>query len=152
MSHTYINLLVHVIFTTKNREPCLLSEIRPRLFAYMGGIMTHLKGVALEINGTDDHVHLLLSLPATLAVAETVRAIKANSSHWLRQTGPQFDAFSWQTGYGAFSVSESMREAVVRYIANQEQHHRLVSLEEEMQTIIRRHPSAYGKLSPHPNG
>src|SRR5438552_2570637 len=87
MGHTYTNLLVHVIFSTKDRLPQLTPDLKPQLFPYMGGIVREIGGKALAINGAADHVHLLISLPPTLTLADTVRTLKANSSRWVHQNG-----------------------------------------------------------------
>ena len=143
MPHTYTSLLTHVIFSTKDRQPHLDAEIRGRVFAYMGGVVRELKGAALAINGPDDHVHLLLGLPASVAVAEAVRVVKTNTSRWTHETWPQRQSFAWQSGYGAFSVSRSNVEEVERYIAGQEEHHRHVSFQEEYLAFLKRHGIAY---------
>src|SRR5579884_1995276 len=93
MAHTFTSLLVHVIFSTKGRAPSLDAELRPRLFAYMGGVLRDLQATPLIINGPDDHVHLLSGLPAKLAVADAVRLVKANSSKWVHEQWPGKQAF-----------------------------------------------------------
>src|SRR5947209_4063186 len=98
MAHSFSKLLYHVIFSTKNREPWLEPEWRPQLFAYVAGIVNELNGKALLINGPTDHVHLLLSLPASLAVADAIRVVKTNSSKWVHDTWPDRSTFAWQTG------------------------------------------------------
>lgn len=139
MPHTFTNLLVHVVFSTKDRQPMLDAELRSRLFPYMGGIVRELGGVALAINGPDDHVHALLTMPATVAIADLLRVVKTDSSRWVHEQWPRRRAFAWQTGYGAFSVSRSNTPEVERYIANQEEHHRNVSFQEEFLAFLRRH-------------
>src|SRR5438128_446169 len=131
MGHTYTNLLVHVIFSTKDRLPQLTPDLKPQLFPYMGGIVLEIGGRALAINGPQDHVYLLLILPPALALADGIRTIKANSSRWVHQKWPERGTFAWQTGYGAFSVSQSDADEVMKYIAGQEEHHRRVSFQEE---------------------
>lgn len=143
MSHTYAHLLVHVVFSTKDRAPRLTPELQPRLFPYMGGIVRELTGTALLINGTTDHVHLLLRLPATCALADLVRTVKANSSRWIHEDFPNPDRFAWQTGYGAFSVSESNCARVLNYIRRQEQHHRRLSFQDEFVAFLQRHGLEY---------
>ena len=114
MAHTFTNLLVHVIFSTKDRVASIRSEWRPDLHAYLGGIVRELGGKVRAINGTADHVHLLVSMPATLSTAEMVRVLKANSSRWVNRKGWSKDPFAWQTGYAAYSVSHSNAAAVVK--------------------------------------
>lgn len=142
MAHTFTNLLTHVIFSTKDRSPVITPDIKPRLLAYMGGIVRSIDGIALAIDGPTDHVHLLIKTPATVAMADVVRIVKANSSKWVHETFPR-SAFAWQTGYGAFSVSCSNVEAVSEYIAGQEEHHKTVSFQEEFVAFLRRHGVEY---------
>src|SRR5215813_4901355 len=122
MPHSFTNLLTHIVFSTKGRIPQINQELKPQLLAYMGGIVREIHGAALLINGTADHVHLLVRLPATVALADALRTIKTNSSRWVHERWPGRADFSWQTGYGAFSVSQSNAEAVLHYIAKQEAH------------------------------
>jgi REP element-mobilizing transposase RayT len=139
MGHTYASLLTHCIFSTKDRAPHLTKQIAPGAFAYMGGIVRSFGGVPLLINGVADHVHMLVSLPPTIAVAEAMRLVKANSSKWIHEQWPDQRAFGWQNGYGAFSVSRSNQETVLTYIAGQEEHHETVTFQEEFLAFLRRH-------------
>lgn len=143
MAHTFTNLLTHIIFSTKDRRPHIDTELQAPLLAYLGGIVRELHGTALTINGTVDHVHLLLRLPAPLSLADAMRVIKTNSSRWVHEQWPSRSPFGWQTGYGAFSVSQSNVGAVVRYIAGQEEHHRRVSFQEELITYLQKHGIEY---------
>jgi putative transposase len=131
VSHTLTNLLVHFIFSTKDRVPIIGPDIESDLHAYLGGIIRELGGVALSINGTADHVHLLVRLPANQSVADLVRLVKTNSSRWAHERWPDCHEFAWQTGYGAFSVSESVLDGVRDYISQQKQHHKKRSFQEE---------------------
>ena len=143
MAHTFTNLLTHVIFGTKDRTSSIDAELKPQLFAYMGGIVREYDSTALMVNGTADHVHLLLRLPPSVSIAEAMRVLKANSSRWVHEKWPSHSTFGWQTGYGAFSVSQSNVSAVLRYIVNQEEHHRKVSFQEEFVTYLQRHGIEY---------
>jgi len=143
MAHTFTNLLTHVIFSTKDRLPHIDAELKAPLLAYMGGIVRELYGTAMTINGTADHVHLLVRLPPTISLADAMRVLKTNSSRWVHEKWPSHCAFAWQTGYGAFSVSQSNVASVVRYIAEQERHHRKVSFQEEFLAYLRRHGIDY---------
>ena len=131
MPHTFTSLLVHIIFSTKDRAPDLSPEFAARLFPYMGGILRECKATALIINGPADHVHLLLSIPATVSVADMLRVLKANSSRRVHEQYLARKGFAWQAGYGAFTVSGSRSDDVRNYIASQEEHHRSVSFQEE---------------------
>jgi REP element-mobilizing transposase RayT len=142
MAHTFTSLLSHVIFSTKDRVPSLTPDLRPEMLAYVGGIVRKLHGKVIESNARPDHVHCLLSLPPTLAVAEALRVLKSNSSLWVHETR-HGAAFAWQTGYGAFSVSQSHVPTVVKYIRDQERHHRKVSFQEEFIAFLKRHGIAY---------
>jgi putative transposase len=139
MAHTFAQLLTHVTFSTKDCKPHLDESLRRELFAYMGGIVRELGPTAIAINGTMDHLHMLVILPPNAALADIMRVLKTNSSRWVHQKWPDRKAFAWQTGYGAFSVSQSNREAVVRYIANQEEHHRTRTFQEEFLALLRKH-------------
>ena len=136
MSHTYTNLLTHVVFSTKERLPLITSEIKPEVFAYIGGLVKELKGKPVIVNGMSDHVHLLVSLPPTVDVSKAMRFVKANSSKWVSQKFGK--PFEWQKGYGAFSVSRSNVDAVVKYIQNQEQHHRKFDFRTEFISLLRK--------------
>lgn len=143
MGHTYTNLLVHIIFSTKNRVPMLDSKLNVRLFPYIGGIIRELGGTALLINGPTDHVHILALLPAAETVSNIVGKLKANSSGWIHREFPDKRAFAWQTGYAAFSVSHSQKKPVLDYIANQEEHHRKMTFKEELISFLKKHEVVY---------
>lgn len=143
MPHSYSSLLVHVVFSTKGRVRSIDAGIRPDLFAYMGGIVREIRGVARVINGTEDHVHMLASLPADISVAECLRLVKTNSSRWIHEKFAHHRSFAWQTGYGAFSVSTSNEKQVAKYIQDQERHHRRMTFEEEFIALLRKHGIAF---------
>ncbi len=146
MAHTFSNLLTHVIFSTKRRIPLIAAEIKNELHAYMGGIIRQLNGQPIRIDGTSDHVHLLLRLPPDVSVSETLRILKTNSSRWVHERWPSRRAFGWQAGYSAFSVSQSNASKVLKYITSQEEHHRRVSFEEEFLAFLKKHRIQYDKL------
>jgi REP element-mobilizing transposase RayT len=142
---TFINCLVHCVFGTKQREPMIDDEWQERLWAYMGGIAREQDIKALSVGGTNNHVHLLVSMPATMGIAKGVQMIKAGSSLWIHQ---QFDAakrFAWQEGYSAFSVSHDRAETVKRYIENQREHHRMKTFEEEYVAFLDQQGIEYKK-------
>ena len=139
MPQTFASLLVHVIFSTKNRAPDLTGELPERLFPYMGGIVGGLKGVALIVNGPADHVHLLVSMPPAISVADLLRVLKTNSCRWVHEQFPERNRFGWQAGYGAFTVSSSRLEDVRGYIAKQQAQHQRVSFQEEFLALLKRH-------------
>ena len=139
LMHSFTSCLVHCVWSTKGREPCLTADLRERLWPYLGGIAKQNQMKALAIGGASDHVHVLLSLPATLSIAKAMQLLKGNSSKWLREAFPKMHSFAWQEGYGAFSVSISGVDATVAYIRNQAEHHRTRSFREEYATILKKH-------------
>jgi putative transposase len=141
--HSFVSCLMHVVFSTKDRRPFLTPDVQERLWPYLGGIARENKMRALKIGGVADHVHMLVSLPSTLAVAKAVQLIKGNSSKWIHETFPQLSTFEWQEGYGAFSVSVSGVEATVSYIENQDKHHQRKTFQEELKSILDKHGIAY---------
>lgn len=138
MAHTYTNLLTHALFSTKDRQPLIRPEMKSDLYAYMGGIINSLRGKPLLINGPKDHVHLLFVLPAILALSDVMEKLKANSSKWVNERSRR-RWFSWQTGYAAFSVSQSKLGEVKAYIKNQEEHHRRLTYQEELAALLIKH-------------
>lgn len=138
MSHRYESILVHAIFSTKNREPLIPKNTQPRLWAYIGGIASTNGFKALAVGGIEDHVHVLLSLPATLPVAKAVQLIKGGSSKWMNGKSNR-RTFAWQDSYGAFSIGISQIESTLRYIKNQERHHRKIRYDDEFRQILERH-------------
>jgi REP element-mobilizing transposase RayT len=134
MSHTYSNLIYHVVFSTKERVPLITKQTRPELYAYLGALVKELKGAPLIINGIDDHVHLLISLPPTVSPSDAMRLIKSNSSRWMSER--MGIDFSWQKGFGIFSVSRSGVNAVVEYIRDQELHHAKRDFRSEFITML----------------
>ena len=141
--HSFNSCLMHCIFSTKERVPVLAVEIRERLWPFFGGIAREHGIRAIIVGGMPDHVHLLLSLPATISVAKAMQILKANTSKWLHETFPDLRNFAWQEGYGAFSIGASGVDATVAYIRNQEEHHRTRSFREEVEVFLRRHGFSY---------
>jgi REP element-mobilizing transposase RayT len=139
MSSSYCNLLYHIVFATKAREPWMTATIRPRIHQYIGGAVRAENGIALIINGTADHIHILAKLRQDKAISKLIGELKANSSGWISRTFREAAGFAWQEGYGAFTVSESQAPKVRRYIERQEEHHRSVSFVEELKVILRAH-------------
>ena len=140
MAHTYSRNYVHVVFSTKERRNRIPAEMQPKLWAYLAGICKNREMRAVAAGGTENHVHVLLQVPPKISLAKAVLLLKANSSKWL---GEQVRNFAWQEGYGAFSVSASNLDAVVRYIQNQPAHHRKASFEDEFRALLRRHDVDY---------
>src|SRR5687768_17610934 len=130
MASTHLSLHDHAVFSTKDRKGSIESSWRDRLHAYLGGIVENLGGVPQAVGGVADHVHLLIGLRATHCLADVMRDLKANSSRWVRDEVRR-STFSWQEGYGAFTVSAQMLGQVKEYIRRQEEHHRVRSFQEE---------------------
>jgi len=131
MSHSYTNLLYHIIFSTKDRRPLITPDYEVRLYDYIGGTIRELEGISLALNGTEDHLHLLAKLRPDRALSDVLRKLKANASGWMHRVFPRLENFTWQQGYGAFTVSQSNVKEVQRYIARQKLHHQKVSFRDE---------------------
>lgn len=143
MSHTYTNLLFHVVFSTKERRPLIDEELKPRLLGYINGIVNENGGKVLSLNAMPDHLHGLLELPPTSSLSDSMRILKTNSSRWVHETWRSRKAFAWQAGYGAFSVSRSNVSAVANYIKEQESHHRKRTFQEEFIELLVKHGIDY---------
>jgi putative transposase len=136
------NLLTHLIFSTKNRDPLLVGkDLRQRTHAYLAAVLKDMQCPALVVGGVADHVHILCQLAKTQSVSDIMEHLKASSSKWLKTQGSR--TFSWQRGYGAFSVSQSHVDAVISYIEKQEDHHRTITFEEEFRLILKRYRVAF---------
>ncbi len=145
MAGKYISLLVHFTWSTARREPWLEMEMRDDLYSYIGGIMKNKKAKLIAAGGVCDHVHLYASMPSTISVADFVNVVKSNSSRWVHESYSRLRNFAWQDGYGAFSVSKSEQEKVVRYIRNQVNHHRKRTFKEEFVGLLEKHGIEYDK-------
>jgi len=143
VAHSYTSSLYHCVFSTKGRAPLITPELQERLWPYMGGIARDNGMKALAIGGIEDHVHILLSLPSSLAIAKAIQLIKGNSSKWLHETFPHMSHFSWQEGYGAFSIGLSQIDTTVAYIQNQQKHHERKTFQEEYLSILKKHDIEY---------
>lgn len=141
MSYTSLNY--HVVFSTKQRRSYFESKHISAVCKYIGGILRNQKGCLLMANGVSDHLHLALSLHPEKNLSETVKAIKANSSRWIHETYPDLKLFSWQEGYSAFSVSYSGLDKVTAYIRSQPEHHKKMSFEEELISLLKKHKIAF---------
>ena len=141
MGQTLTRLLIHGVFSTKHREPLIDERWRKDLHSVMGGILRNRRCDLIAAGGIEDHMHLLVRIPAALAVADMIRDVKAHSSAWRHENG---DArFAWQSGYGAFSVSPTLVDTVVEYISNQREHHRIVTFQEEFLKFLKAYEMEY---------
>lgn len=135
MPQSYSNILLHLVFSTKNREPLILPEIENELHRYMTGIFKQCNCPALLINGTSDHVHILFVLDRSANIAGLVESVKTGTSKWIKTKGPAYQKFYWQNGYGVFSIGQSNKEALKRYIQNQKKHHEKISFQDEFRKL-----------------
>lgn len=143
MPQSLARLHVHLVFSTKHRAPLINDTVRDALHRYMAVVLQNLGSPAALINSVEDHVHILFELGRTVALSTAVEEVKKASSKWIKTQGTGYTEFSWQAGYGAFAVSESNLPAVREYIANQREHHRTKSFQEEFRAFLDRHQIAY---------
>jgi len=139
MPGTYSQLLLHVVFSTRRREPWIRPEIAARLHPYIGGIVRAERGLLLDIGGVEDHVHLYLRWRTDGSISDLMRTVKGRSSLWVHQIYPDLARFTWQEGYSVFSVSKSQEAALRRYIASQVEHHRKEDFKSELLRFLRAH-------------
>jgi len=140
MSQSFVQFYAHIVFHTKNNKQLINPEIEPELYSYLGGILKNLKSNPIQIGGTVDHIHILCTLPKTMAPADLVEEVKKSSSKWIKTKGQQYENFYWQDGYGGFSVSNSGVEPVKKYILTQKDHHKKISARNEFKVLL----DAYG--------
>lgn len=141
MPQSLSKVYLHCVFSTKNRIPLITNEIRPDLHAYIIGILSNIGSYVNEIYANPEHIHILCSLPRTITIADLISTIKTSSSKWLKKKG--IKKFSWQDGYGSFSVSASKIQVVERYLLNQNQHHKSISFKDELRRFFREYDIDY---------
>jgi putative transposase len=139
MGHTFSRVLLHVVFSTKDRVNSLYKNMRAKLLAYLNGVARNEGITIIKANAVDDHVHMLIEIKPAQSPSEVVRKLKANSSKWIHETYPNLKGFAWQSGYSVFSVSLSALPGVVKYIENQEEHHKRLPFAEELKCFFERH-------------
>jgi putative transposase len=144
MPQSLAQIYVHLVFSTKDRLPCISAEVQPRLHAYLAGTLNAIDCPALIVGGTPDHVHVLFRLSRTVTLADVVKAAKVESSKWMKENGGESN-FSWQGGYGAFSVSASQVETVTHYIRNQAVHHEVQTFQDEFRKLLERYQISYNE-------
>jgi REP element-mobilizing transposase RayT len=140
---SYISSYFHCVFSTKERRPLITPELRDRLWPFLGGIARQNKMKTIEIGGVEDHVHILLSLPSTMAISKALQLMKGCSSKWIHETFPEHRLFAWQEEYGAFSVSVSPLDKTIEYIKGQDAHHRKMTFQEEFLALLKKHRIEY---------
>ncbi len=145
MPQSLASVQVHIVFSTKHRDPLLDDEIRDELHAYIGGIVARLNGSLLRAGSVEDHIHLLAAHPRTCSPADLIQEIKTGSSKWLKTKSSKYQGFHWQSGYGMFSISPSHRISVEGYIDNQKAHHRTVTFQEEYRRLLRKYGIEFDK-------
>ena len=143
MSQSLSRILVHLVFSTKNRRFSLTPALQTELHYYLAGTLDNIDCTSLQVGGVEDHVHLLLGLSRTRTIAEIVETLKTSSSKWLKTKSPALADFHWQSGYGAFSVSQSGADAAVAYIQNQAKHHLKMTFQDEYRRLLERYQIAF---------
>ena len=134
MSQSLSAIYIHAIFGTKNRTPYIDEKIQSKLHAYMSGILKKIDCTAIKINSMPDHVHLLYRMSKNHSIAHVMEEVKKNSSKWMKTQG--YLKFTWQTGYGTYSVSQSKLDTTINYISNQQEHHKTMSFLEEVEKFM----------------
>ena|SRR6266480_2557950 len=140
---SYVSSYSHCVFSTKERSKLITPALQERLWPFLGGIARRNDMKALIVGGVEDHIHILLSLPATMPIAKAMQLVKGGSSKWIHETFPEQQLFAWQKKYGAFSVSVSQLDAVMNYIQNQREHHRVRTFQEEFLDLLKKHRIEY---------
>ena len=143
MAGKYVCVNLHLVWSTKRRRRLIHSEWADRLHGYLGSIARSKNVKLTKANSEPDHIHLYLSMPSTISIAALTNALKSNSTRWIRQTYPNMKWFSWQEGYGAFSVSRSQEHNVIEYIRNQREHHRKRDFQDELLNLLNSHGIEY---------
>lgn len=133
---TLADIILHIVFSTKNRLPWIKQETESELYPYICGICRNLQCPVIGINGVEDHIHLLIQYGRNISVSKLVSEIKSNSSRWIKAKDVMYQQFSWQQGYGVFSVSRANLEAVKKYVSSQKQHHKTVNFQEEFLSML----------------
>ncbi|MCX6326742.1 MAG: IS200/IS605 family transposase [Bacteroidia bacterium] len=136
MSQSFVQIYVHIVFHTKNNAKFIREDVESELYSYLGGILKNYKSNPIQIGGTSDHVHILCTLPKTMAPADLVEEVKKSSSKWIKTKGAHYHNFYWQDGYGGFSLSSSGVEAVKKYITTQKEHHKKLSVIDEYRNLL----------------
>lgn len=143
MAHSLSNVLIHIVFNTKNRAALINHEIQDQLYRYMASICKQNDSLAHIINGVEDHVHILLSLSRKISLGDLVGKIKSNSSRWIKNNGVDYHHFAWQAGYGGFSIAPSIFDQTIMYISKQKKHHQHCSFEDEFIKLLNRYEISY---------
>ena len=143
MSQSLSDIILHIVFSTKDREPLIHTDIEEELYRYISGVCRNFDSPIIIINGVADHLHLLLNLAKTLSSSKLISDIKSNSSRWIKTKGTPYRNFSWQSGYGAFSVSRTNVDSAAKYISLQKEHHKILGFKEEYLSMLNRAHISY---------
>jgi len=143
MGQSLVKNYLHLIFSTKNREPIIEKTIQPELYNYLGGVCNNLESYPVKIGGHDDHVHIFCMLSKKIALIKLMEELKSHSSKWIKTKGENFNNFYWQDGYGAFSVNPSEIQIVTDYITNQEEHHLKKTFQDEYRSFLKKYNVEY---------
>jgi REP element-mobilizing transposase RayT len=139
MAQSLSNILLHIVFSTKHRQPLIDELIDQELFKYLATACDTLDCPSHKIGAADDHIHIACSLSRTISVSKLVQELKQDTSKWIKTKGRRYANFAWQNGYGAFSIGQSQLEDLIRYIANQREHHRRITFQDEFRELLRRY-------------
>jgi len=143
MPQSLSNVLLHIVFSTKGREPWIDEGIEMELFKYIAGICRNQGCPSHAIGGSDDHIHIACTLGRTITIAKLIEELKTDSSKWMKSSGRKFARFAWQNGYGAFSIGQSQLEDLRAYIANQREHHGRASFQDEFRALLAKYEIEY---------
>jgi putative transposase len=143
MTQSLADVILHVVFSTKERKPLIHSSIEEELYRYICGICNRLQSPIIKINGVEDHIHLLLQLGRTITISKLIGEIKSSSSQWIKTKGEQYHNFTWQSGYGGFSVSRPNLGTAKKYLSRQKEHHKKITFKEEFLIILQHAEISY---------
>jgi putative transposase len=143
MSQSLSDIILHIVFSTKNRQPWIQLSIEEELYRYICGVCRNLSCPIIKINGVEDHIHILLQLGRTRSLSELVSEIKSSSSRWIKTKGATYSDFAWQGGYGVFSVSRPNLDGAMNYLSSQKEHHKTVTFKEELLAMLQRAQIAF---------
>lgn len=143
MPQSLANLLIHIIFSTKDRQLLIKRDIEGELYSYMAKIFKECDSSAIIIGGTENHVHILCSLSKKISLSKTIEDVKKSSSKWIKTKGQEYKDFFWQKGYGAFSIGQSGKDSLVDYIKNQKEHHKKKTFQEELLIFLDKYKVNY---------
>jgi REP element-mobilizing transposase RayT len=138
MAQSLADIILHIVFSTKERLPLIKPSIEDELYRYISGVCINNNYPIIKINGVEDHIHILLQLGRTVAPSDLISELKSSSSRWIKSKGPNYQNFSWQGGFGAFSVSRPSLEGAKRYVEGQKEHHKTVSFKDELIAMLKR--------------